>query len=1119
MCRRNMRCSATPLVDHDSLCDSQAMAIAFARARYISRKTGGSAARSAAYNARAEIGDERTGEVFYFKHRDAPEHHEVLLPDGADEKFSDASALWNAAEAAERRKDSQVAREIVMALPANAEVSNEDRIELARSFAREHFVAKGLGVQLDIHAPHGGDLESERANFHAHLLITTRRIEGDRLSATKARDLAPDIRQAGARAFVAEGEEWGALWREHQDRYFLSHGFSARVDATATHAQEHIGPLRMRAAESEANERAREIARANSEAARDPEKVLEALTRNNATFSKRDLDRYLSKHIFDETERRSVHARVLGHDETLPLHERETGEASGRFTTRRARAEEREALQEARALADARHHKSAPESAKARALAGKSLREDQRAAFDHATGEGGIKIIEGRAGTGKSFTLAAIRDAHQAQGRGVIGLAPTNSVAEDLKADGFAHAATVHSELFRLKNGRTSWSKSTVVIVDEAAMLDTRVTRELLVEARRSGAKLILTGDDRQLASIERGGLFSELKQRHGSAEITEVTRQKVDWQRQAARDLAEGNFTEAVSAFAKNGSIHWSEKQEQARAALVERWRQDTARDPRATRFVFAYTNKDVNALNEDLRAARRERGELLGGDARFETKHGAAMFAVGDRVQFTDTLKGAKIYNGNVGTITGLDERTGLLRAQLDGPQGASEREVVWSAWEFDGFRHGYAGTIYKGQGKTLDHTYLYHTEHWRQAASYVALTRQRESATIFVARETARNPKQLAWQMARGEVKSASLAWATRDELAPAARAKGDAAEAAAAKEKEKPMTNAAPASPSEAGRTAEPVKAARARFERQLGVGEGSITGRDRALKQQHAEKSPPRQEPGQEPDWLIAPRVSPDGRDSLGRGLDAESVSAFVANDKAVQRERQALSTWLQTAYRDSKEAVARIDALFARDGFASAARRIERDPTQLGDYAGKTGLFAGAAARKERANAVRVAESIGPGLARLGEAEASTTRDHRAGVEKQLQADATGIPKLSERAQVAIGAVRAAKTDKERAEAWKATTSDKAVAGELKAFAVAMEKRFGEDGVRAMLRADQPGAKAFEGGASVAPAERQAAAEAGRATSIIKSGERALASSNVSERLSQQSKLGAGLKP
>src|ERR1019366_6785976 len=755
-----------------------------------------------------------------------------------------------------------------------------------------------------------------------------------------------------------------------------------------------------------------------------------------------------------------------------------------------------------------------------RALAGKSLREDQRAAFEDATAEGGLKIIEGRAGTGKRFTLAAIRDAHHEQGRRVIGLAPTNSVAEDLKADGFARASNVHAELFRLKNGRAIWDKSTVVIVDEAAMLDTRVTRELLLEARRGGARLILAGDDRQLASIERGGLFSELKQRHGSAEITEVTRQKVDWQRRAARDLAEGNFIEAVSAFAKNGAIVWTEKQDHARAALVERWRQDTARDPEATRFVFAYTNKDVNALNEDLRAARREGGELIGEDARFETKHGAASFAVGDRVQFTDTLKGAKIYNGNVGTITGLDARSGLLHARLDGPQGAPGREVVWSASEFDGFRHGYAGTIYKGQGKTLDHTYLYHTEHWRQAASYVALTRQRESATIFVARETARNPKQLAWQMARGEVKSASLAWATRDELAPALRAKAEAAEARAGERpQEKPMTDAAvkaaPVSPSEAGRTAEPAKAdARMRFERQMGVGEGSITGRDRALKEQRAEMSPPRGEP----DWLIAPRVSLDGRDSLGRGLDEESVSLFVSNDKAVQRERQALSTWLQMAYRDPREANARLDALIRRDGFASVARRIESDPAQLGAYAGKTGLFAGAAAREARAIAERVVESIGPGLARLGEAEGSSARDYRSHVERPLQADATGAPKLSERARAAIGVVRGAKTDKERADAWKATTSDKAVAGELTAFAAAMEKRFGADGVRAMVRADQPGAKAFEGGASVAPAERQAAAEAGRAMAAVKRGERALGNVGQAERSVEREKQGARLK-
>jgi hypothetical protein len=149
---------------------------------------------------------------------------------------------------------------------------------------------------------------------------------------------------------------------------------------------------------------------------------------------------------------------------------------------------------------------------------------------------------------------------------------------------------------------------------------------------------------------------------------------------------------------------------------------------------------------------------------------------------------------------------------------------------------------------------------------------------------------------------------------------------------------------------------------------------------------------------------------------------------------------------------------------------------------------------------------------------RLGEAEGASARDYRSNVERQLQTDATGIPKLSERAQVAIDAASATKTDKERAEAWKAATSDKAIAGELTAFATPVEKRFGEDGVRAMVRADQPGAKAFEGGASVAPAERQAAAEAGRAMAAVKRGERALGNVGQAERSVEREKQGARLK-
>lgn len=1180
------------------------MAIAFARARYISRSDGGSAVRSAAYNGREAIRAQRTGEVFYFKHRDAPEHHEVLLPEGAPLELSSSDALWNAAEAMEKRKDAQFAREIVLALPANAELGHDDRVELARSFALEHFVSKGLAVQVDVHAPHGAESEGERANFHAHLLITTRRLSEEGFAAKKARDLDPVIKRAGGRAIVAEGEAWGVLWRDHQNRYFAEQGFDIRVDATSVVPQEHIGPVRMRAVDAEANRRAEDIRKANEAAARDPEKVLGVLTRNSATFAERDLDRHLQKHIRDDDERAEVKAKVLGDDQVLALHERETGESAGRWTTRTVRDQEREALADGRRVAGGAH-RDVGQSVREHLAAG--LRPDQMAAFDHAAGTGGLKIVEGRAGTGKSFALGSIRDAHEAAGYRVVGLGPTNAVAQSLKEEGFSRTSTVHAELFRLKNGRAQWDRRTLVVVDEAAMMDAKVTGEVLREARLSGAKVILAGDDRQLGSIERGGLFTELKKEHGSAEITQVTRQKVDWQREAARDLSDGRFEEALRAFARNKSVVWSTKQDESRAKLVEQWAKDSSAEPAASRFVFAYTNKDVGSLNADLRKVRRDRGEL-GEDFLFTTKHGEAAFAVGDRVQFTDTLKGAGIYNGNAGVISRIDRNFGRISVVLDAAAGREGRQVEWYASEFNGFRHGYAGTIYKGQGKTLDHTYLMHTHHWRAASSYVALTRQRESATIFVATETARDLRQLARQIGRNEIKSASVAYATRDELtaeqrdreaqrmkmeqAPAREERARSAQARAAGAGEnatetawrqgagvgvgegtgqtvtqsKPVDGAAgdrssqlPEGPERremadrgdirmernasapASRDAqvrhhgnEPpaARSERKAPERHEPTGDDGSTAQKKAV--DRPDNVPSRKETttsGSDSPADAAQKARPgilipafdgigaDGvrRDSLGRGLDEKSVAAAVAGHADVQRERSDRSIYIQTAYRDPNTAAERLDAIIANDGATSAARRVSSDPAQLGELRGREGFFAGAKSREERETAMRAAAAIGPNVSRTAEAEGRAALVYRGEVERQMKADATAVPDISDRAKAALGAVAAAKDDKGRAEAWSKIEADKEIQREVEAFTKAVETRFGEDGARAILRAEAAGTT--HGHASVSKPQQSALEVTAKLYTTARAGERELSRQAETERLSERQTQGARMKP
>jgi hypothetical protein len=601
----------------------------------------------------------------------------------------------------------------------------------------------------------------------------------------------------------------------------------------------------------------------------------------------------------------------------------------------------------------------------------------------------------------------------------------------------------VHSALFRLNNGRASWDRNTVVVVDEAAMLDTRITGELLAAARTSGAKLILAGDDRQLASIERGGLFTELKDRHGAAEISEVTRQRVDWQRQAARDLAEGRFADAVAAFDGAGAITWKEDQEDARKALVAAWTRDTAAQPDARRFVLAYTNRDVDALNVELRQVRRARGELGSPDVRFATKHGEADFAVGDRVQFTDTDKKARIYNGNVGTITGIDARTGQLAATLD-----SGREVSWSAGEFQGFRHGYAGTIYKGQGKTLDHTYLYHTEHWRAAASYVALTRQRESAQVFVARETARDAAQLARQMARGEVKAASVAWATLEEIV------------------KRPERQATTPEVQRQTQRQEKAKSFRAEIpERERDPLKAKVRA---ALEVRRQQAALPEQE------WLIPPYVSQGGRDSLGRGLDSVSITAAVAGDKRVQKAKAEPAWLLERAYRDPHKAFARLEELIKAEGWTGAAERVGAEAELLGRLLGRGGVFASRSAQLDRSGALSAARSLSSSLAGIAQAEQQAERDYRDSVTRQMRRDAVGVPKLSAQAAAVLETVHTAASRAEQpgesreqgerrsrlavARVWEEARRNSAVAAEIDQFEKAAEERLGEDGVRSAMR-------------------------------------------------------------
>lgn len=508
--------------------------------------------------------------------------------------------------------------------------------------------------------------------------------------------------------------------------------------------------LRGVAAANEIKERLRDIESElpSIKEAQAPEHVLTRLTRNEAVFTERALETALARAGFgpEAAEGLEMKGRLVRLAD-------ERGEPMRLFTTDKARREEGRLLVRASRLASKSGH-FVSERLRSDAVSSRKMDGQQLAAFNHVLTDHDLTIIEGRAGTGKSYLLGAVREAASQAGYRVQALAPTNSVVADLKRDGF-EARSVQSLLWHARRNRDEGrlSNRDVLIVDEAGMLDNKCLGDLLERADAAGAKVILVGDRKQLSSISRGGMFGVVSDAVGHCELSKVRRQSSAWQREASEAFSEGRFLAGLRAFEDEGRISWSNGQAEAEAALIGKWEADTAAS-RGDRFVFAYTNQEVGRLNTALRAIEVERGRVSESRV-FKTPGGEIELGVGDRIQFRSTDKRAGYSNGQLATVVGIEGAH--LSVKLD---GGALLSLNMEGERVPEVSHGYAGTVYRGQGKTLDETYLLHSPLWRKESSYVALTRARQGATLFVNRQSAQSLEELSAQMGRRSGFGASL-----------------------------------------------------------------------------------------------------------------------------------------------------------------------------------------------------------------------------------------------------------------------------------------------------------------------------------------------------------------------
>jgi Ti-type conjugative transfer relaxase TraA len=1102
------------------------MAIYHAHIQVIGRSTGRSVVAAAAYRAASELHDASQNRTHDYTAKQGVVHSEIMLPEGALDRWAQGttkaslhaarSTLWNEVEATERRKDAQLAREIEFAIPR--ELPRAEAIRLAQDFVREQFVERGMVADLNVHWDVG---EDGGLKPHAHVMLTMRRV-------TPA-GFGPKVREWNATGLY-EGVR--QRWAELANERLAEHGHDVRIDhrtyaeqGIALTPQHKIGPAgARRVARGEDAERAAEhlaIARRNGEAIlADPSVVLDAITRQHSTFSRRDLARFVDRHTADAEQFAAAMVKVEASPELVRVGV--DGRGQDRFSTREMLAVERRLEQAAETLAENREHGvfspitfTALDAAKARGL---ELGREQRDAVHHVMGTGGLALVVGYAGTGKSSLLGVAREAWESAGYRVRGAALSGVAAEGLAMGSGISSATLAGLEFGWGQGRDRLGRRDVLVVDEAGMVGSRQLERVLSAAKEAGAKVVLVGDPEQLQAIEAGAAFRALAQRHGAAEVSEVRRQREAWQREATRELATARTGAALGRYERAGMVVGHATQDEARGALVLGWDEERLRRPEGSQVMLASTRVDVEALNRLARERLRAAGEL-GADQVVETERGERALAVGDRLMFlrnerglgaqADGRGGVAVKNGTLGTVLAVEaggERLTVLVDGSGGPGGGQEgKDVTFYLRDYGHVDHGYAATVHKAQGMTVDRAHVLASGMLDRHGAYVALSRHRDGVSLHWSKEEHGDRAGLERGLSRERAKDTTL-----DYRAEFAELRG--------------LRSVAAPAP-----TLTPVQAERPKRKRAA----------PRPKAQVPVPPAPaPIFAPAPVPEPLLAAHRDVWGRDSFGRGTTPGEVEAVVALSEQVQKSRSDLSLWMRQTYRDPNAAWAELEGRrYAEGGPLGLERALGHGgPELLGELRGKTGWLASGVAKAERVVAQRSGDALPGALKRVRETEEAARRAYVAGVEAQRARDQVAVPGLSPAAWAALRAVEQAgeqverglkagsvwnsltvRTSPEVAEAWaREVVAQPEVAAELQAVMEAAGQRLGEDGVRELLRAarDPQGVGQREGVAEMAAIGRVLAmSQEGRRTQKAQERARESQRQSLNPRQGQRPKM------
>ncbi|WP_371218808.1 AAA family ATPase [Orientia tsutsugamushi] len=727
------------------------MAIQFTRIEFLTRSKGGDSCRKAAYNARTIVENEKTGIKYNFSRKKDNVYHTVLIPDYVNQKFKNIQTLMNEVERTAKDPNSQLLKDIVIALPDEKELNLEHRIELThRIVDAMEWVQNGLGVQIDIHKPQIGD-----KNWHAHILLTMRRFRKDGTGlGDRAVDLNPKIITVnGKKVVIKDSKMIHEIAKEETNAYFAELGLLYRVDETSEVPGKHIGPRRIRNLINEVvneNELRKE---AHLKIINDADVITDSITHYKSIFTKQDVEKAV-KDIPDPTAREQLVQKVLSSNRILELYH-DDGESSKYFTTIEVRNEETRIIRIANKINNQVYYNDIYNlKSDIEGLA--NVSEEQKQALRHILlSTSGVRVLRGRAGTGKSYVLAKAYKLATNRGQKVIGLAPTHKAVSELRSKGYTEVYTVKGFLY---NRKKIFMKGSLIVVDEAGMVGTKAYAELFRVVRNNYCQLILAGDEKQLASIERGGMFEMLSNIFGSHVLVNIQRQSENWSREAAMKFAESNILSGITLLRQNNCVRFDNTLQDSMSKLIYNW--SLSKFKPHEKLVITVRNKDVDILNSSIRSLLKANGTLKGKEYRRSIAGREESYMVGDRIVFQTNDKDLQIQNSEFATLTSVSKNKFIAKTDAG-------KKVSFDPSKIQ-FKHGYASTVYKVQGASIKDVYVLHNGVSNISSSYVAMTRYIENLKLYCNKEATKSINSLINQLSRPNEKSASITLKTAHDL---------------------------------------------------------------------------------------------------------------------------------------------------------------------------------------------------------------------------------------------------------------------------------------------------------------------------------------------------------------